>query len=110
MIMEDIYKTYLHNPPHYFVSNAIYIVTGATIYNKCFLTDDKRKSLICEILFERASQLGWKLEAWAVLENHYHFVARAPENALTLGQLIRQFHSKSAVKLNKMDNTLGRKV
>jgi len=108
--MDDIYKTYPHNPPHYFVPNAMYIVTGAILYNKRLLTDDKRKSLVCEILFELAERWGWSLEAWAILENHYHFIARAPENALTLEKLIRQIHSKSAVELNKLDKTLGRKV
>lgn len=110
MAMEDIYKPYPHNPPHYFVSNAMYIVTGAILYNQHFLIDDKRKTLICETLFERASHWGWELEAWVVLENHYHFIGQAPENALTLEKLIRQFHSKSAVELNRLDKTLGRKV
>ena len=108
--MEDIYKTYPHNPPHYFVPNAMYIVTGSLLYNQRLLTDDKRKSLVCDILFDRTARWGWDLEAWAILENHYHFIARAPENALSLEKLIRQIHSKSAVKLNKLDKTVGRKV
>lgn len=108
--MGDIYKTYPHNPPHYFVSNAIYIVTGSILYNKHVLTSANHKSLVCEILFERAAHWGWKLEAWAILENHYHFIACAPENALTLEKLMRQFHSKSAVELNRLDKVLGRKV
>jgi putative transposase len=108
--MDAIYKTYPHNPPHYFVSNTLYIVTGSFLYNKRLLMDDNRKSLVCEILFERAAHWSWELEAWAILENHYHFIARAPENALSLGTLIRQLHSKSAVELNKLDKTMGRKV
>ena len=88
----------------------MYIVTGSLLYNKQLLTDNKRKTLICEILFERASHWKWELEAWAILDNHYHFIARAPENVHTLENLIRQFHSKSAVELNRLDKTLGRKV
>jgi putative transposase len=108
--MEDIYKTYPHNPPHYFVSNAMYMVTGSLLYNKRLLTDDNHKSLVCKILFERTTHWGWELEAWAILENHYHFIARAPENALTLAKLMRQFHSKATVMLNKMDKETGRQV
>ena len=108
--MEDIFKTYPHNPPHYFVPNALYIVTGAVLHNEHLLKSDKHKLLVLGILLERARHWGWDLEAWAILENHYHFIARAPENALTLEKLIRQFHSKSAVELNKLDKTLGRKV
>lgn len=108
--MDDIYKTYPHNPPHYFVPNAMYIVTASLLYKQRLLTDDKRKSIVCEILFERAEHLGWELEAWTVLENHYYFVGRAPENALTLEKLIRQLHSKTAVELNKLDKSPGRQV
>jgi putative transposase len=108
--MDDIYKTYLHNPPHYFVPNAMYIVTGAILDRKHLLNDSNRKALILEILLERCAHWKWNLEAWAVLEDHYHFIARSPQNALTLETLIRQIHSKSAVELNKLDKALGRKV
>lgn len=108
--MDDIYKTYPQNLPHYFMPNALYMITGALLYNKHLLKTDKHKSLVLEILLERASHWGWELEGWAVLENHYHFIARSPENTLTLEKLIRQLHSKTAVELNKLDNTLGRKV
>jgi putative transposase len=108
--MDDIYKTYLHNPPHYFVSKTMYIVTGAILHNQRLLNDDRRKFLVLEILLERCVHWKWELEAWAILENHYHFIARAPEDALTLETLIRQIHSKSAVELNKLDKALGRKV
>jgi putative transposase len=108
--MDDIYKTYLHNPPHYFVPNAMYIVTGAVLYNQHLLHDNIRKSLFWEILLERVLYWKWELEAWAILENHYHFIARAPENPLTLEALIRQTHSKTAVELNRLDKAPGRKV
>ena len=108
--MEDIYKTYPHNPPHYFVPNAMYIVTGAILHNKRLLKSDEHKLLVMDILLERVAHWKWDLEAWAFLENHYHFIARAPENALTLEKFIRQVHSKSAVELNKFDKTPGRKV
>jgi len=88
----------------------MYIVTGSLLHNKRLLTSDKHKALVLEILLERAAHWKWDLEAWAVLENHYHFIGRAPENALTLEKLIRQLHSKSAVELNKLDKTPGRKV
>lgn len=108
--MEAIYKVYPHNPPHYFVPNAMYIVTGSVLYRKRLLFDDKRKALVLEILLERSAHWGWEMEAWAILDNHYHFISRSPEHPSTLEQLIRQFHSKTAVELNKLDNTSGRKV
>ena len=86
--MEAMYKVYPHNPPHYFVPNAMYIVTGSVLYKKRLLFDDTRKALVLEILLERSAHWGWEMEAWAILENHYHFISRSPENPFTLEQLI----------------------
>ena len=60
----------------------MYMVTGSLLYHKHLLMDDKPKSLICKILFERATHWDRELEAWSVLGNYYHFIARAPENRL----------------------------
>ena len=108
--MDNIYKTYPHNPPHYFVSNAMYMVTGAILYNRPLLDENKRKELILHTLFERAKLLNWNLQAWAILHNHYHFIGQAPENARTLETLIRQLHSITTIEINRWDNTSGRKV
>jgi hypothetical protein len=58
ILMDDIYKIYPHNPPHYFVPNAMYIVTGSLLYKKHLLTNNKRKSLVFDILFELTQR--WK--------------------------------------------------
>jgi len=57
-----------------------------------------------------ADKHGWRLEAWTVLANHYHFVAHAPADARTLITFLRELHSRTAVALNKYDGTSGRKV
>jgi putative transposase len=108
--MEDIYKIYPHNPPHYFVPDATYMVTGAILHNQHFLSEYKRKEFVLQTLFERANLLGWDLEAWAILNNHYHFIAQAPEDATTLEKLIRQLHSITAIQINRWDSTSGRQV
>ena len=108
--MDDIYKTYPHNPPHWFVPNAIYFVTGAILHNEYLISDDMRKEFILQTLFERANLLGWNLAAWAILNNHYHFIAQATGDAKTLVKLIRQLHSITAIQLNKWDKVSGRQV
>jgi putative transposase len=108
--MKEIYKTYLHNPPHYFLPNAMYMVTGAIVNKQNLLLENSRKEFLLQTLFERANLLGWGLQAWTVLHNHYHFIAQAPEDASTLPTLIRQFHSITAIELNKRDETPGRQV
>ena len=108
--MDSTYKTYLHNPPHYFVPNAMYIVTRAILYNQHLLIENNRKGFFLQTLFERARLLGWGLQAWSVLHNHYHFVAKAPQDARTLAKLIRQVHSITAIEFNRLDQRPGRQV
>lgn len=109
-IMEDNYKVYPHNPPHYFVPNAMYMVTGAILHNQNLLSENRRKELIIQTLLERSLLLGWNLEAWAVLNNHYHLIAQAPEDVTTLEKLLRQLHSISAIQINRCDKSSGRQV
>ena len=108
--MEDIYKVYPHNPPHYFVSNAMYMVTGSILHNRHLLIENERKDFVLRALLERSKFLNWDLQAWAILNNHYHFIAQAPENSITLEKLIQQFHSITAIQLNRWDQTPGRQV
>jgi len=99
-----------HSPAHIFESDSIYFVTAGTyqkskLYDSPFKLDELQRTLFCE-----TEKWGWRLEAWAILANHYHFIARAPEDATTLAPMIRALHSKSAIWLNKIDGTPGRKV
>jgi putative transposase len=50
------------------------------------------------------------VDAWVVMPTHYHFIARSPENALSLKALIQGVHSINAKFVNRMDGTPGRKV
>ena len=106
----DIYKPHLHSPPHWFVSNAIYMVTGSTLYGRAVLNSSTKLINFYETLMERASILKWSVDDWVVMPTHYHFIARSPENALSLKALIQGVHSISAKFLNRMDGTPGRKV
>jgi putative transposase len=88
----------------------MYMVTGAIIHNEHLLAENERKAFVLQTLFERANLLNWNLQAWAVLNNHYHFVGQAPENAITLAKIVRQLHSITAIEINRWDNTPGRQV
>jgi putative transposase len=106
----DIYKPHLNTPPHWFVSNAIYIVTGTTLHKTPLLDSNAKLANFCETLLERAHILGWSMQAWFVMSNHYHFIAQSPENALSLKALIQGIHSINAKFINRIDGTAGRKV
>lgn len=57
-----------------------------------------------------AEKHGWRLEAWAILQNHDHFIADAPKDASSLVAMLRELHSRTAVALNRIDESPGRKV
>ena len=107
---ETLYREWAHAPSHLFVSGGTYIVTAAT-YQKALLFDSpEKRDFLMQSLFDEAERWGWSLQAWAVMANHYHFVALAPEDAAKLKRLITSLHSKTAIWLNKMDGAPGRKV
>ena len=65
-----------------------------------------------DTLFSIAKEFGWKLEAWAILSNHYHFIGHSPPTvegaAKSLGLMVRKLHSLATKELNRRDDTPGR--
>ena len=108
--MEDIYKVYLHTPPHYFVPNAMYMVTGSIYQKQNLIYENRCKEFFLQTLFEKANLFGWNMEAWAVLHNHYHFISQAPDDSITLPKLLQQTHSITAIQFNRWDHIPGRQV
>jgi len=99
-----------HAPPHWLFGQVIYMVTAGTYGKLPHLNTPERRDFFLEALFARAAEFGWQLQAWAVLSNHYHFVATAPEDPGTLRRFIGKLHMTTAKQLNEWDGTLGRKV
>ena len=64
-------------------------------------------------LLSVAQQFNWRLEAWAVFSNHYHFIAHSPPDApdvSNLGAMLSVLHVKTAEWVNKLDSAPGRQV
>ena len=78
-------------------------------HNRLF-DSPERLTLLEDLLLGFCNDLGWRLQQWAVFANHYHFVALSPETDGNTANLIRRLHGKSAIELNKLDGTPGRKV
>ncbi|MFH1740845.1 MAG: transposase, partial [bacterium] len=104
------YHEWPHAPSHLFAPNSAYIVTAGT-YRKALLFNSASKlDFLQNTLFREANLFHWNLQAWALMPNHYHFIAHAPEDVETLRDLIRALHSKTARWLNQQDQTPGRRV
>jgi len=99
-----------HAPTHQFVPGASYFVTAGTYKKAPIFDSTAKRDFLLQLLFAESQRCQWRLEAWAVMANHYHFVALAPQNAASLTGMPRTIHAKSAVWVNKEDGTSGRKV
>ena len=108
--MDNGNRPWHHSPLHIFIPNTMYIVTGSTSYKKHLFRGNKRLTIPQDTLFEVVGAYNWLLQTWAVFSNHYHFIAKSPENAKSLKPMIQRFHSQSARQLNDFDNTSGRNV
>ncbi|HEY4284557.1 MAG TPA: transposase, partial [Chthoniobacterales bacterium] len=64
-------------------------------------------------LLSVVDKFGWRLEAWAVFSNHYHFVAHSPtnaENAASLSTMLTNLHRQTAIWINQNDGAVSRRV
>ena len=103
-------KPWPHAPVHKLSENGVYFVTGATLYKERLFHEASRLDLLEGKLLSLASQYRWQIEAWAVLANHYHLVARGNPDSENLGKYLRHLHSDTARVLNRLDGAEGRKV
>ena len=102
-------SNYPHRPPHRFSEKGTYIVTCGTFHKEHFFNNDELLTHLTTTLLDFATEYQWTLQAWAVMSNHYHFVAES-ESPSNLPNFIRRLHAVTALKANRFDNTQGRKV
>lgn len=99
-----------HAPIHKLSANGVYIVTGATYQKNLLFQSFNQLEFLQNTLLMLSGEYDWKLQAWAIFANHYHFIAKSPEDAKTLTALISQFHTVTARFINAQDGILNRKV
>jgi len=99
-----------HAPVHYFDEAGAYMVTSGTYQKVRRFDTPERRSFLQDQLFVLAQQYGWALQAWAILSNHYHFVALSLENPRSLPAFLHQLHVVSASEINRLDGKPGRQV
>ena len=99
-----------HAPKHWLFEPGIYMVTTGTYDKRPHLNTPDRRDFFNESLFAYAEEFGWSLKAWAILANHYHFIAASPTNPNNLGKFLGKLHMKTAQTLNEEDASPRRKV
>ena len=96
---KEIYKVYVHNPPHLFIPSAKYFITGATYLKKHFLTSEESKEKLLSSIMKGCEKYGWVIEDWVILDNHYHLMLNAPDRVDTLGAMFKEIHKFTALWL-----------
>jgi putative transposase len=99
-----------HAPVHKLNQQGAYMLTSGTYKKEHFLISSDRKTRFMNLLFELSEKYGWKLQAWAIMSNHYHFIALSPENPDNMKEFIQELHSLSATEFNREDNSPKRRV
>lgn len=102
-----------HAPEHRLSASGTYFLTVSTYQRQHHLRGKARLAVLHRGLLKVAADFGWRLEAWAVFSNHYHFVGHSPVNAETaesLSPMLGLLHEKTAKWINQLDATPGRKV
>jgi putative transposase len=98
-----------HAPIHHLKEAGAYCVTGATYLKQRFFHRRSHLDMLQEAFFAFANKFDWRLQAWALFSNHYHFVgfSDAPK---TLTQMLNEFHSATSRELNRIEGEVGRRV
>lgn len=96
-----------HHPPHRFLNNSFYFITARTVNANDFLCTNKHKNLWISCLKAGLRKTKTILYAWILLNNHYHLLIKSKNN---LSQFINLLNGRTSYELNKLDNTLGRKI
>src|SRR5436190_9637882 len=85
-----------HAPQHELSARGTYLITAGTYKKAHHFRTRERLQVLHRGLLSVANDFSWRLEAWSVFSNHYHFVAHSPdEGADNLAQMLGYLHEKT---------------
>ena len=102
-----------HAPLHQLSERGTYFVTASTYSKAHHFRGKDRLAVLHRGLLSVAQDFGWRLEAWAVFSNHYHFIGHPPDSAQdasSLSQMLGVLHTKTSGWINRLDKTPARQV
>ena len=106
---ENSLMSWPHGPAHWVFEPGLYMVTAGTYRKLPHLSSPERLDFFQQTLFLYATEFAWDLRAWAVLANHYHFIA-ASSDPVSLPKFLGKLHGQTAKQLNRWHKTDGRRV
>jgi putative transposase len=97
-----------HSPPHYVAGEHDFLLTAACYEHVAHMQTAERRQLLLARCFEEADSAGMTIQAWVVLPNHYHLLARPTRSDLHL--FFAHIHGATSYLWNGEDHARGRKV
>ena len=98
----------LHRPNHIYADDTYYFVTSSVLYRTHLLTPTTHKPYLKERLLTLAPDYSLKIEAWVILNNHYHMLFHLEKSSL-LFRFFKHLHGQTSTDFNKWDHQPGRK-
>ena len=100
-----------HAPPHWILQGGSYFVTAACYHRQRLFDTPEKLDVVTGLLIDTSGEFGWQLRAWAVLSNHYHFLADSPKGSgESLRVWLTEFHRQAAIEVNLRSAAVGRRV
>ncbi len=108
---EKVYKPGHNTPPHMFMADWFYMVTGSVYKQQPLIRSKDRKTEWINSLHAASELYHWKIIAYVVMDNHYHVILKSPQdNPNDLPKFVASYNKFTARKWNVQDNLAGRKV
>lgn len=89
-------------------------VTGATyhVYSRCIdkqnlMNDDKMKDLFLQVVKETQENFEFELNAFEILDNHFHFIIRILNDKDTISKIMQRIKSVFAKRYNYLHGRSG---
>jgi putative transposase len=96
-----------HHPPHIYLDNTWYFITGAIYQKHHLLQPNGHKELVRDRLKALIVEFNLRLAAWVILDNHYHLLIQSHAGAV-LSRFFGRLHGRTSFDLNKLDEVRGR--
>ena len=99
----------IHHPPHIYLDDTWYMITGAIYQKRCLLQPEGYKEIVHGQLKALVIEFGFQLAAWVILDNHYHLLLKSRVGA-SLSRFFGRLHGRTSFELNGLDDARGRQV
>ena len=110
-MIEMVFKPANNTPPHMFMADWFYMLTGSVYKQQPLIRSNNRKREWVNALISASEIYHWKIIAWVVMDNHYHVILKAPQNNPgNLPKFVASYHKFTARQWNDQENLAGRKV